>query len=129
MIAGVFQHARFNLQAVLQLAKQLRNIPCSCDLSQKPKSGSHNWAILLSFNDGVEWLFRSPRTSYGVDEDIAGILLASEAATLKYVRMNSSIPVPDVFYYRLDSYNLTQPISNLVLTVLPNLIKSEYLSS
>lgn len=100
MFAGVFQHARFNLQAVLQLAERLRNVPCSCDSSQTPRSGSCNWAIVLSFMDGVEWLFRSPRTSYGIDEDIAGSLLASEAATLKYVRKNSSIPVPDVYYYR-----------------------------
>ncbi|KAF2191286.1 hypothetical protein K469DRAFT_720275 [Zopfia rhizophila CBS 207.26] len=68
-------------------------------MSQKPKSGSLNWAIILSFDDGVEWVFRSPRTHYGLDEETAGVLLASEAATLKYIRKHSSIPVPEVYSY------------------------------
>lgn len=100
--AKVFFHARFDVHALLRLAGRLRNRPCTCDLSQKPSSGSLNWAIILSFNDGVEWIFRSPRTSYGIDEESAAILLASEAATLKYIRNNSSIPVPEVFYHRSD---------------------------
>jgi hypothetical protein len=98
--ANIFLHAKFNLQALLRLAERLRNRPCSCNLSQKPLSGSLNWVIFLTFDDGVEWLFRSPRTYYGLDEEIAGRLLASEAATLKYIKENSSIPVLEVFSYR-----------------------------
>lgn len=56
--------------------------------------------IFLTFDDGVEWVFRSPRTCYSLDEETAGVVLASEAATIKYIRENSSIPVPEVFYYR-----------------------------
>ncbi|KAH8730587.1 hypothetical protein GQ44DRAFT_756462 [Phaeosphaeriaceae sp. PMI808] len=97
--ANIFLHSKFNLQALLHLAERLRNRPCTCDPSQKPKSGSLNWTIVLSFDDGEEWLFRSPRTYYGIDEDVAELLLASEAATLKYIRKNSSIPVPDIFHY------------------------------
>ena len=33
--------------------------------------------------------------------EVAGELLASEVATMKYIKMNSSIPVPDIFDYRL----------------------------
>lgn len=98
--ANVFLHAKFNVHALVRLVERLRNRPCTCDLSQKPRSGSLNWAIILSFDDGVEWLFRSPRTYYGIGEETAAILLASEAATLKYIRENSSIPVPEVFHYR-----------------------------
>lgn len=97
---NIFLHAKFDTQALLRLAERLRNRPCSCDLSQKPLSGSFNWVINLVFDDGVEWVFRSPRTYYGLDEEIAGNVLASEAATLKYIRENSSIPVPQVFIYR-----------------------------
>ena len=97
----LFSHAEFDLTALLHLAAQLRQIPCSCDLSQRPRSGSLNWTIVLSFEDGVEWLFRSPRTYYScLDSTTAGLLIASEAATLKYIRLNSFIPVPDVFHYR-----------------------------
>lgn len=99
---NVFFHARFDVHALLRLAGRLRNRPCTCDISQKPSSGSLNWAIILSFDDGVEWIFRSPRKSYGIDQETAGILLASEAATLKYIRKKSSIPVPEVFHYRSD---------------------------
>ena len=101
--ANVFFHARLDVDALLRLAGRLRNRSCTCDLSQKSSSGSLNWAIILSFNDGVEWIFRSPRTFYGiVNKESAAILLASEAATLKYIRNKSSIPVPEVFYYRSD---------------------------
>ncbi|KAF2189972.1 hypothetical protein K469DRAFT_625997, partial [Zopfia rhizophila CBS 207.26] len=103
--ANVFSHAKFNIYALVHLAEQLRNKRCTCDLSQKPKSGSLNWAIILSFDDGVEWVFRSPRTYYGLDEETAGVLLASEAATLKYIRKYSSIPVPEVYSYSSTTLN------------------------
>lgn len=32
--------------------------------------------------------------------EVAGELLASEVATIKYIKMNSSIPVPEIFDYR-----------------------------
>lgn len=98
--AKVFAHAKFNVSALLDLGKQIRRKACDCDLSQTPASGSLNWAITISFEDGVDWIFRSPRTYYGVDTETAGSLIASEAATLKYIRRNSSIPVPEVFAFR-----------------------------
>jgi hypothetical protein len=98
---AVFAHVKFNVSELLGLAERLRNIPCTCDLSQRPRTGSFNWAIFLRFDDGVEWVFRSPRKSHGLlDEETASLLLASEAATLRYIGQNSSIPVPEVFYYR-----------------------------
>ncbi|QSS65103.1 hypothetical protein I7I51_05944 [Histoplasma capsulatum] len=100
--APVFLHAKFDVSALLHLVQRLRNVPCTCDLTQRPRSGSLNWVIFLTFDDGVEWVFRSPRTCYSLDEETAGVVLASEAATIKYIRENSSIPVPEVFYYRLN---------------------------
>lgn len=101
---SIFHHAKFDLQALLRLAARLRNRPCTCNLSQKPLSGSFNWAINLVFDDGVQWIFRSPRTHYGLNEETVGNLLASEAATLKFIKENSSIPVPEVFSYRSISF-------------------------
>ncbi len=98
----VLWHEKFNLPALLDRASRLRNVPCSCDLPRRPISGSLNWAIFLTFKDGVEWVFRSPTAG---DDELslvdAGELLESEVATLKYLKFNSSIPVPDVFDYRL----------------------------
>lgn len=49
----------------------------------------------------MEWIFRSPRYSRGdLDIETLGTVLASEAATLKYIKQNSLIPVPEVFFYR-----------------------------
>lgn len=97
---NVFFHADFNLRHLLRLAEQLRRQPCTCDESQIPKEGALNWAIFLEFDDGVEWVFRAPCPTYAVDQGVAGRLVASEAATLEYIREHTSIPVPEVFHYR-----------------------------
>ncbi|TVY13106.1 hypothetical protein LARI1_G008763 [Lachnellula arida] len=96
---GVFFYAKFNLSALLHLAGQLRDTLCSCDESKRPESGALNWAITLSFEDGVEWIFRSPRRCHDISPETTASLLESEVATMKYVKLNSSIPVPEVFDY------------------------------
>lgn len=95
-------HSEFNLSALLDRAGQLRNVPCVCDLTQKPQRGSLNWAIFLSFGDGVEWVFRSPMAEDGdFSSQVATEVLESEVATMKYINENSSIPIPEIFDYRL----------------------------
>ncbi|KAH6628177.1 hypothetical protein F5144DRAFT_654238 [Chaetomium tenue] len=97
----IFFHANFGLSHLLRLAERLRGRPCTCDDSQFPRSGALNWAIFLEFDDGVEWVFRAPcsRASSAATKDITGRLLASEVATLKYIREHTAIPVPEVFHY------------------------------
>ena len=64
-------------------------------------SGSYNWAVTVRFEDGVEWIMRSPRSGYGqFPSEVTGQLLASEAATLKYLGHMTEIPVPEVYSYR-----------------------------
>lgn len=97
----IFTYAKFNPSALVDLAEKLRQIPCFCQPSKRPLCGSLNWVVILTFDDGVEWIFRSPRRSYsGVSEEYASLLLSSEAATRKYLRENTLIPVPEVFDYR-----------------------------
>jgi len=94
---SIYRHARFNLAQLLELAKGLRNRPCVCDESQVPMFGAFSWAIILKFDDDVEWIFRSPRTDHvEISRDTSCRVLASEAATLRYLRQHTSIPVPDV---------------------------------
>lgn len=97
----IFRHSHFNIDALLALAGAIRNQPCLCDTSKPPLAGSLNWAVVVTFNDGVEWIFRSPRPPRhgGPSDDLASDLVASEVATLKYIRSHSSIPVPEVFAY------------------------------
>lgn len=66
-----------------------------------PACGSYNWTILILFSDGVEWVLRSSRGDDAIKcEETNVLLLASEAAILKYIKANSTIPVPKVFAYR-----------------------------
>ncbi|KAL4894791.1 kinase-like domain-containing protein [Aspergillus ambiguus] len=97
--ANIFTYAKFNVAALLSLAYSIRGKECSCDETQRPKSGSLNWVIFLSFEDGVEWVFRSPRRSFGLQEATASEVVMSEVATMKYLGEMGKIPVPEVFSY------------------------------
>ena len=110
---NIFFYADFNLNRLLRLAEQLRGQSCTCSDSQRPEAGALNWAIFLMFDDGVEWVFRAPCSSYTAAQGVAGRLLASEAATLKYIRERSSIPVPEVFHYRYLSQAPSQSLKAL----------------
>lgn len=89
----VFCYGKFDLPALLHHAGKLRDAPCSCDRSKRPRSGVLNWVIFLLFEDGVEWVFRSPRQD-DMSLDTAVELLESEVANMKYVKLNRLIPVP-----------------------------------
>ncbi|KAL8807244.1 MAG: hypothetical protein Q9200_004741 [Gallowayella weberi] len=104
---SIFRYAKFDSLALCQLASRLRDgQSCSCDLTQTPKAGSFNWAVFLLFADGVEWVLRSPRKGEGVVSDDTNLLLvASEAATLKYIKGHSTIPVPEIYSYQTSADN------------------------
>lgn len=61
-----------------------------------------NWVIFVTFDDGVDWVFRSPdiAMSHMMSEESACKMLVSDAATLKYLRAHTSVPVPEVYSYR-----------------------------
>ncbi|KAI1041064.1 hypothetical protein LB505_005852 [Fusarium chuoi] len=103
----IYYFAKFNLPALLSLVEQRRGQPCTCDITQMPKCGSLNWVIFLCFQDGVEWVFRSPRSDFDsfYSDDTASKILVSEASTLLYLKANTSVPVPQVFSYSGSSDN------------------------
>ncbi|KAF5665951.1 kinase-like domain-containing protein [Fusarium circinatum] len=75
----IFRWAKFNLEALLLLAEKLRGQSCTCDESKIPKSGSLNWVIFITFDDGLEWVFRSPRyDTYMFSDKTASKILISE---------------------------------------------------
>ncbi|KAJ9490536.1 hypothetical protein VN97_g2719 [Penicillium thymicola] len=81
----IFTYADFDHQALCIRASALRQgVSCACDPDQRPASGSFNWAIFISFEDR---------------------LLASEAATLRYLRAFSDIPVLEAYDYCASSDN------------------------
>lgn len=96
----MFCYARFDLRKLIQLAERIRGRPCTYDNSQIPKRGASNFVVLIEFDDGVEWVFRAPCFDLISSQSSINRLLASEAATLKYIKEHSSIPVPEVYHYR-----------------------------
>lgn len=100
----IFTYAKFDVRALCRRAAALRDgIECACDVNQRPVSGSFNWGIRIAFEDGTRWFLRSPHIEYyGIPMEMSLKLLASEAATLQYIKASSDIPIPDVYDYRLD---------------------------
>ncbi len=70
-----------------------------------------NWVIFFSFDDGLDWVFRSPRTGQHaiVSDESAQKMLLSEVATLKCLKENTSIPIPEVYSFRFEITTHTQP--------------------
>jgi hypothetical protein len=56
----IFSYAKFNIAALLSLACSIRGNDCPRGKTQRPESASLNWITFISFEDGVEWVFRSP---------------------------------------------------------------------
>lgn len=96
----IFKYAEFNVEALCHQASALRQgTVCACDVNQHPSSGSFNWAVSILFEDGIQWILRSPHAD-AMSIEMSSKLLSSEAATLKYIEENSDIPVPEVYRYR-----------------------------
>ena len=102
MTESIFSYAKFNTDSPISLCRSLRDQPCTCDVTQHPEAGSLSWVIFVSFDDGVEWVFRSPRLGlHAIMNDESAIeMLVSEAATLKYLNAHTSVPVPEVYSFR-----------------------------
>jgi hypothetical protein len=97
---SIFHFASFSLTALLALASRLRGQPCSCDRTTRPSSDDLNWYILLTFADGIEWVFRVPHTGHSqLKRWTASRLIVSEVATLAFVKAHTRIPVPQVYAY------------------------------
>ncbi|KAH9212384.1 hypothetical protein DL95DRAFT_447656 [Leptodontidium sp. 2 PMI_412] len=77
------KYAKFNLNALIKHAEELRSARCSCDVSQEPMAGSHNWALVLTFDDnGEDWIFRSPRLDSGFSEETIAMMVESEVTSI-----------------------------------------------
>ncbi|KAI5306985.1 hypothetical protein KEM56_005904 [Ascosphaera pollenicola] len=99
----IFCHSHFDIQALCRLASNLRdNMPCTCDINQRPQNGAFNWVVFIVFEDGVQWVMRSPYIGgyhAAAPMDFLSKSLDSEAATLRYLKEHSDIPVPDIYSY------------------------------
>ncbi|KAJ6782446.1 hypothetical protein PWT90_10367 [Aphanocladium album] len=94
--------APFDLDAVVSLARSKRERPIGCRVEGKPLIGSFNRVVMLRFDDGTKWVFRTPRrerTGQNLPSSLLSKLIASETATLNFLASHSTIPVPKVIDY------------------------------
>ena len=90
------------------LASGIRGM--ECELSEKYSLGHYNLVKRLTFEDGVSWIvrLRLPQlpSVFGAREAMkAADCMSIEIATMNYIRLNSDIPVPEVFGYDLSVEN------------------------
>ncbi|CZT52678.1 uncharacterized protein RSE6_14033 [Rhynchosporium secalis] len=105
---SIFRYAKFNLNALIEHAEELRSARCYCDASQEPMAGSHNWALVLTFDDkGEDWIFRSPRLDSGFSEETIAMMIESEVTSIQVSKLNC-IPVVEVKSYCASVMNTIQ---------------------
>ena len=93
-----------NFQALLDHANSLRHrTDCKID-GEHFQCGKDHVVFALHFDDGVFWIARTPIPSatnftIGIEET------KSEIATIQFIGMHSTIPVPKIYGYNLDESN------------------------
>jgi hypothetical protein len=100
--------AAIHWENLVTIASRIRGKPCT--LSEKYSLGHFNLVRRLTFVDGVSWVarLRLPElpSVFGTREAMkpAGCMNI-EVATMNYLRLNTNIPVPEVFGHDLTAEN------------------------
>ena len=74
----------------------------TCSVENSPRCGSYNIVFPVAFSDGVQWLVRIPGHGHqfgGLDK----LKLDTEYQTMRYIKENTSIPLPVVHYWQLEA--------------------------
>lgn len=112
-IQAVLEHANFSFlcSKAVELRRQEEGCPdtldtlaCSVDTT-KFASGTFNVVVALDFSDSVQWVARIPLPQDGYDEQHVSSTLLSEICTMKLVRVDTKIPVPQVFAWDVTADN------------------------
>ncbi|KAI9868351.1 MAG: hypothetical protein M1813_005794 [Trichoglossum hirsutum] len=87
---------------ITSFCRKSRNVLCS--IGPKFVVGSKNLVKIVEFADGVKWVVKLPLPHpdiYRMDGNATNRLAAlrSEVATLKFLRTNTAIPVPEVYAF------------------------------
>ncbi|KAH7146148.1 hypothetical protein EDB81DRAFT_934036 [Dactylonectria macrodidyma] len=101
----------FNLDLLPQFAAKARqklhpNAACGIPTVGDPMYGSYHIIYPLTFGDGVQWVIKIPR--HGVEgkwDNLSAASLSSEANTMRLLKRETTIPLPDVFDFSTSIYN------------------------
>ncbi|KAF8314132.1 hypothetical protein F5887DRAFT_908515 [Amanita rubescens] len=76
-----------------------------CVASTRPRAGSYNIVYKLSFSDGVKWAIRIPaKDDVHKPSRIRSLYL--DIITQRFTSSKTSIPIPQIHYWSLDSSNI-----------------------
>jgi Phosphotransferase enzyme family len=71
-----------------------------CDLQKEPLWGGFHILYLITFTDGVKWLLKVPATGHSDHFDAgAARSLTSEALTMRFLKRETTIPIPEVYHF------------------------------
>jgi hypothetical protein len=108
--SAVFNKVRatIKLHFLPQLASHLRDKGLSqeglisstidCRIIPEPLFGSHHILFQIEFTDGVRWLLKVPANGYqGAFDEMSASSLRSEALTMRLIKRETTVPVPEVY--------------------------------
>ncbi|CAK7238186.1 hypothetical protein SEUCBS140593_010412 [Sporothrix eucalyptigena] len=113
LVALNWKEHKYNLDASMDNAMRQTNWPALCQLAANLRddvpcvpldyatNGLNNMARLLQFEDGVLWVARVAMRRSSADT----AKLRSEVDTMRWIRHQSSLPVPEIFAYEVDEHN------------------------
>ena len=70
----------------------------ACQVDNVPVSGSFNLVYFITFDDQQRWVLKVPGQGYdGTWDELASKALTSEAGTMRLIKDQSNVPVPEVY--------------------------------
>ena len=101
------RHEKQNV--MLQLPQDL-----ACKVSDQTMHGSYNVLLTLEFSDGQRWLARIPGQGLEMSELDQGRMV-NEYQTMRYVKANYPIPVPEVYFWTVEKTEIGVPCALIEL--------------
>lgn len=105
--------AQVDLQGLRSIASSLRD-GMNCTISDKYTCGAYNLVYEIVFEDGISWIarLRSASPVQVISQEFVfesptykQHIMESEIVTMKYVRMHTTIPVPEIYAFDTASNN------------------------
>lgn len=92
-------------QKALNLEPESNN-PMDCFILTPPLVGSFHILFRIKFRDGAQWVLKVPATGHRdrFDESDAKAL-TSEALTMRLIKRETTIPIPEVYSFNASSHN------------------------
>lgn len=77
-----------------------------CEVQSQLRAGSYHIAFIIEFVDGLKWVLKIPENGYiGRLDDMTARALTAEAQTMKLLKRETTIPLPEVYAFDASAEN------------------------